>query len=166
MQYCSKCGAQMEDDQVFCSQCGAPVAKEATQTKAEEWNEKIQNLNDTEDTTGEINKEDIEKNKVMAALSYLGILVLIPIFAAKDSKFARYHANQGLVLFIVEVLYSAVYKVFSNVILAISWNLYFIVRILGIVNILFLVLVIIGIVNAVNGRAKELPVIGKFKILK
>jgi len=30
----------------------------------------------------------------------------------------------------------------------------------------FLVLAVLGIVNAANGRAKELPVIGKFKILK
>ena len=32
----------------------------------------------------------------MAILAYFGILVLIPILAAKDSKFARFHANQGL----------------------------------------------------------------------
>ena len=36
----------------------------------------------------------------------------------------------------------------------------------GLVNILFAVLVIMGIVNAVKGRAKELPVIGKITILK
>jgi len=30
----------------------------------------------------------------------------------------------------------------------------------------FLVLAVLGIINAANGRAKELPVIGKFKFLK
>jgi len=34
------------------------------------------------------------------------------------------------------------------------------------VNLVFLVMLVLGIMNAVNGRAKELPVIGKFKILK
>jgi len=37
---------------------------------------------------------------------------------------------------------------------------------LGLVNLVFLVMLVLGIMNAVNGRAKELPVIGKFKILK
>jgi len=37
---------------------------------------------------------------------------------------------------------------------------------LGLVNLVFLVMLVLGIVNAANGRAKELPVIGKFKILK
>ena len=35
-----------------------------------------------------------------------------------------------------------------------------------ILSIVFFVLFIIGIINASNGRAKELPLIGKFKILK
>jgi hypothetical protein len=40
------------------------------------------------------------------------------------------------------------------------------VSIIGLVSLVFLVLLIIGIMNAANGRAKELPIIGKFKILK
>ena len=43
---------------------------------------------------------DAEQNKVFGILAYLGILCLIPLLAAKDSRFARYHANQGLVLFL------------------------------------------------------------------
>ena len=34
----------------------------------------------------------------------LGILCLVPILAAKDSPFAKYHANQGLVLFLLEIV--------------------------------------------------------------
>ena len=44
---------------------------------------------------------DIEKNKAVGILAY--ILFFIPIIAARDSKFAMYHANQGLALFIVAV---------------------------------------------------------------
>ena len=47
-----------------------------------------------------VDPADFEKNKIFAILAYLGILVLIPILAAKDSPFAKYHANQGLVLLI------------------------------------------------------------------
>jgi len=52
----------------------------------------------------EFDANDVEENKVFAALSYLGILVLIPLLVKKDSKFAMEHAKQGLVLFIIEIV--------------------------------------------------------------
>ena len=123
-------------------------------------------LNNTADTTAEFDKADIDQNKGMAILAYFGPLVLIPILAAKNSKFARYHSNQGLILLIAAVIYGIAYGILSTIIYAISWRLGFIVSIIGLVSILFTVLAIIGIINAVNGRAKELPIIGKYKILK
>src|ERR1700754_1359030 len=41
---------------------------------------------------------DVEKNKVFALLSYLGILWLVPLLAAKESPFCKFHCNQGIVL--------------------------------------------------------------------
>lgn len=38
--------------------------------------------------------------------------------------------------------------------------------IMGLCGLVFLALAILGIVNAASGKAKELPVIGKYKILK
>lgn len=99
----------------------------------------------------------------MAILAYFGPLVLIPLLAAKGSRYARYHTNQGLVLCIVCIAYSIVYGILSSIILAISWRLYSLVSIIGLIG---LVLAVIGIINAANGRAKELPVIGKIKLLK
>lgn len=110
--------------------------------------------------------EDIEKNKSMAVLAYLGILVLIPYFSAKESPYARFHTNQGLVLCIAAILYSVACSIVNAIILAISWKLYFITSILGFAGITFLVLAIMGIVNAVNGRVKELPLLGKYRIVK
>jgi len=43
---------------------------------------------------------DIEANKVVAALSYIWILFLIPMLLKKDSKFCQFHAKQGLILFL------------------------------------------------------------------
>lgn len=110
--------------------------------------------------------EDIEKNKSMAVLAYLGILVLIPYFSAKESPYARFHTNQGLVLCIAAILYSVACSIVNAIILAISWKLYFITSILGFAGITFLVLAIMGIVNAVKGRVKELPLLGKYRIVK
>ncbi|MDP3970683.1 MAG: hypothetical protein Q8P90_03205 [bacterium] len=52
-------------------------------------------------------QKDIDENKVIAALSYLGILVFIPLLAKKDSKFAQAHAKQGVVMFIA-MLFGAI----------------------------------------------------------
>ena len=68
--------------------------------------------------------------------------------------------------FSAKIAYGIAYAILSSVILAISWRLYFLVSIIWLVSRVFLVLLIIGIMNAANGRAKELPIIGKFKILK
>lgn len=176
MIYCGKCGAQVQDGVKFCQECGAAVetkvenntqqAQPASQPPQNDFSQKIQNLNNTADTTAEFDAQDITSNKAMAILAYFGPLVLIPIFAAKQSKFARYHSNQGLVLLIASILYGIAYSILSSIILAISWRLYFIVSIIGLVSIVITILAIIGIINAATGKAKELPLIGKFKILK
>ncbi len=175
MAYCGNCGTKVDEGVKFCPSCGnpmeAPAPEQQTQqqqTTADQndFSAKIAALNNTPDTTADFDKADIEQNKVMGILAYLSWLVLIPIFAAPKSKFARFHANQGLVLAIIEVAYGIAYGILSAIIYAISWRLGFIVSIIGLVGLVFLVMSVLGIINAANGRAKELPVIGKFKILK
>ena len=107
----------------------------------------------------------------MAVLAYFGILVLIPILAAKESKFARFHANQGLILLITGVAFSIFVPVVIKIVAFISYVLAGIVGIaLGIALVLawllLFVLAIIGIINAVKGEFKQLPLIGQFQILK
>ena len=90
---------------------------------------------------------DAEQNKGMAAIAYIGILFLIPLLAKKDSPFAQYHAKQGLVLFIFEVIASAI-----------SW-----IPVVGwVLPIAGLILFIIGLMNALGGKTEPLPVIGQF----
>ena len=173
MAYCANCGNNVEEGVKFCPSCGtlmeAPAAEQqASQTGGQnDLTAKLSALNNTADTTADFDKADIEQTKVMGILAYLSWLVLIPIFAAKDSKFARYHANQGLVLAITEIAWWIITAILNTVLSAISWRLGFLVgTLLGLVNLVFLVLLVLGIVNAANGKAKEIPVIGKFKILK
>ena len=124
----------------------------------EKWNE----INDTVDYTDTLNERDIQQNKGMAVLAYISWLVLIPLFAAKDSRFARFHCNQGLVLAIVEIVAWVVFGILSRLPL-IGW----IFSILSaLVSLVCLILAILGIVNAVNGRAKELPLVGKYTVLR
>ena len=104
-------------------------------------------------------KKDAEDNKIMGILAYLGILFLVPYLAAKESPFAKFHANQGCVLFIAEI---ALYVVAFILVFIpyIGWLISYVLY-LG-----CFVLMILGIVNAVKGEMKELPLIGKFTILK
>ena len=46
---------------------------------------------------------DVEANKTVAALSYISILFLVPLLGKRDSKFAQFHAKQGLILFTTRI---------------------------------------------------------------
>ena len=128
---------------------------------------KFQDLNNTPDVTGECSAEDIQNGKVMGVLAYIGILVLIPILAAKNNRFARFHANQGAVLFIINVVYNIAVRIVVTILGLISLKLAALIStLLGLVSWVFVILAILGIVNVVQGKAKELPVIGGIKIIK
>ncbi len=179
MAYCGKCGEKVADNVRHCPICGTTVAgtEETTQNAAptnptadqtaKKVEDTIVNLNNTTDCTHEFDQKDIEQNKVMALLSYLGILILVPLLGAKGSKYARFHASQGVNLILLSIAYWAVCGIVTSVLYAISWRLYRVVNpILSLGNLAIFILCIIGIVNAVQGRAKDLPIIGKLRILK
>ena len=126
------------------------------------------NILDMPDTTSYYSKSDNEGNKLMAVLSYIGILVLVPILAAKDSPFAKYHAAQGLNLLIVDVAWCIVSGIVSLIFgltgvtfLSVLWTI-----VTWLVGIALFLMMVIGIINAAQGRAKELPLIGGFRILR
>ena len=109
--------------------------------------------------------------KTLAIESYLGLLVLAPIFGAKQSRFVRYHANQGFVLFLASIALWILTMINSALMIAtydsgISVLFSILSIILTLASIGVLVFAVIGIVNAAKCRMKELPFIGKFKILK
>ena len=115
----------------------------------------------------EVTAEDAEKNKIMGILAYLGILCLVPILAAKDSPFAKYHANQGLVLFIVWIVLAVALNTLNYVLLTIlPASMGFIISILSLAYLGLLILAILGIINAAAGKCVPLPVIGGIKLLK
>ena len=98
-------------------------------------------------------------NKIMAALSYFGILVLIPIFAVKDDAFVRYHANQGLILLIAGIASGIIGSIvgFIPVIgMLIAWAL----------SVILFVFFALGLINVFKGEMKPLPFIGGIQILR
>lgn len=106
-------------------------------------------------------------DKLYGILAYLGLLVLVPTFAGK-TEFARYHANQGWVLFICELILGVAVGIVGGIItVIIPFVGGIILGVLeGIIGLVSLIMMILGIVNVANGEMKPLPVIGGIKILK
>lgn len=189
MLVCNKCNAGVADGAKFCPECGAPIEAAAQMPQGEpqksqqipqgnaqaqqfqqmpQGNAQAQQFHQIPQGNGQAQRtqnSDVEQYKWAAILSYISILVLIPIFAARESKFARFHANQGLVLFLITLAWRIVQTIIDSILLTISWRLLFVTKILDLAYIGILVFAIIGIVNAANGEEKELPYIGKIKIL-
>ena len=170
MAFCYKCGSEVEENAKFCAKCGAdlenPQETPASDAAKTDFTDVINNITETEDTTAEFDAKDIENNKILSLFSYLWILFLVPMFAAKDSKFARFHVNQGIVLFIFNIAWSIVDLILS----AILGKIIVVSLVYGIlssvVSLAFFALAILGIVNACMGKAKKLPLIGNITILK
>lgn len=97
---------------------------------------------------------DVQNNKGMAIIAY--ILFFVPLIAAPNSPFAKYHANQGLTLFLTCFALNIV----LSFIPILGWIL------LPFANLACVVLAVVGIVSAAQGGAKPLPVIGKYTLIK
>jgi len=48
--------------------------------------------------------KEIEEGRLFAILAYISFLCFVPLFLKKDNRFAFFHAKQGLVIFIGEIL--------------------------------------------------------------
>lgn len=100
----------------------------------------------TPDDTGMYDTQDIQTNKVWAALSYVGILFILPLLVnGGQSRYAKYHANQGFILFL------------ANIVVGIASAILGKIPVLGAVlsallSLASLALMIIGIINAANGK--------------
>jgi uncharacterized membrane protein len=108
----------------------------------------------------------VDEGKVCAALSYI-LIGIIWYFVDDDMKknsFAKYHAKQGLVLLIAWVIYSIALGIVFGAILVplIFTGAYGLVMIINLLYYVPFIFLIIGLVNALNGKQKELPIIGKF----
>lgn len=106
-----------------------------------------------------VEQSDAEKNKVMAIVGYLiPLLFFIPLVTdAKNSPFAKFHANQQLALLIAAVIVNMV----GGVIPFLGW---FVILPLG--SIAILVFAIMGIISAAKCEMKPLPLIGKISLIK
>ncbi len=96
-----------------------------------------------------LNLRKVNSMTILAILSYLYILVIIPIIFGSKKPFIQYHTRQGMALLIVWVLFA-----FSFYLPVAPW----------IFALFIVVCIIVGIINVVTGHERPLPLIGKLAI--
>lgn len=98
-----------------------------------------------------IEKPDKKKDRLMAAVAY--VMFFVPLMTeAKDDSFVKFHVKQGFALFLSAVIV----WLFANVVPLFGPAL------APILNLVLLVIMAIGIINAIKGVEKQLPLVGSF----
>lgn len=93
--------------------------------------------------------------RITSVVAYLTWIGLIIAFVAGDKDGAKFHLNQALVIWLAGIILGIV-----AVIPILGW-------IVGLVGSIFLfVCWIMGLVYAIQEQEKEVPILGKFKLLK
>ncbi len=117
MAFCSKCGAQLNEGDKACGNCGEPVVEvhtTATLSSNDTW---------------------------MGILSYLGLLSLIPYLVKDQTPFVRAHAVRGINLLLLEIIAGVAVGVFSwvpvlnNILSTLAGLASFALSLIGIINV-------------------------------
>lgn len=102
---------------------------------------------------------EITRDKILSILSYFSICFIIPLIISNCNKIAKFHAKQGLVLFL--------YNLLGNIIIMfLSFNIFtngiFIMLITAIFSLSVFIFSLIGVYNAALLKKNKLPIIGAF----
>ena len=113
-------------------------------------------------------QEDLKGKKFTACLSYLFWFAVIPMIYSTESKFIKYHANQGFVLATVETIFLVITVIVSKILWFASRATSLLVEttMLMVFVGVFGVLSLIGIFNVIRGKEKPIPTFGHIKLLK
>jgi len=119
------------------------------------------------DRTNEFDSEDISQAKTVSGLSYFGILFFLPLIAAPNSNFGKFHANQSLIFFLAIMALNIALQIIHVILIfipIIGWLISGLLR--GVTNLGVFVLAIYLLANTLNGKAIEVPLLDKVKIIK
>jgi uncharacterized membrane protein len=120
----------------------------------------------TQDHTDEFTPDDIQSNNVaVMALTY--ILPFLPFIVSPNSQYAKFHANQGLICWISGIVLSVGSMILCRILSLIPLIRLFLPFVVNkLVGVIILLIFVFGIVNALNQRAKDIPFVGQFRIIK
>lgn len=126
----------------------------------------LKGILDTPDHTSELDYDDVQNtNVIITSLTY--VLFFLPYICVPNSRYAKFHANQSLIYLITCVALNLVNGILGSVLGIIPFVGGIVASILSlVVAAINIGLFVMGVVNACNKQAKELPVVGGFSILK
>ncbi len=186
--FCRQCGAPLAEGARFCKYCMTPAGEESTDfgCRTEDGGTEPQgtvvgkvNLrkeghgcgggfdtgnaargNRPDGMGGDSENGGAQWNpyKIYGVLAYFSIGVLVPILFKMDVRFVRFHVNQGLVLFLAEALLSLVYGFVGGIPL--------LAMVVSVTRLLCVAFMVLGMVSAVRGSEKPLPLIGRIHLVK
>ncbi len=167
MAKCKKCGTFVSKDDIFCPVCKTKIDL----NDKEKSGEAFKRLLNTNDFSGSYSGQDKAENKISALLCYIPFVCLYPIIVtSKKSAFVKFHAGQGLALFIAELVISVLFTLISFLLLPIpiiGVILSLPVSLLGwALELATLAATVYGIYQSLAGKAREMPIIGKFRFFK
>ena len=141
---CRFCGAEIPNDSTFCEECGRSLTDSDQQTNM------VVSGSGYSDNTEDI-VVDPEKDKTMAIAAYITWIGFIISFQSdsKNSTFTKFHLNQSLII---------------NIVITIC--VLFVPLIGSLIILVFVVFWVMGIVSAIHGEMKPLPLIGNLKLIK
>ncbi|MBN2483800.1 MAG: hypothetical protein JXD21_06345 [Candidatus Omnitrophica bacterium] len=90
--------------------------------------------------------KEIREGAGLGALSYIFFLWILVFLFQKDNKFAHYHARQGLVIFVGEVIFAFLAVLFGSLFSKLGMLLFFILS-------------LVGIYNALTGKPVKIPLV-------
>lgn len=175
MKNCPQCNAQLQDDAVFCYQCGAQFAQQQPQYQPPYQPQPPYQAQpvytDPADHTAEFDPVDISENKVISMLVYLlgWVGIVIALLAAQNSKYAAFHVRQALKFVVVETLIPICLGVgvIINIIPILGWIVYGLAALaLSVMLIVLQVIKIICFFSICSGKAKEPAIIRGLKFMK
>ena len=116
------------------------------------------------ETEQQFDPEDIESGRATAGLAY--IIFFIPLVTASGSQYGKFHANQGLLLLIASIALSIVLRILMAILVHgyFGWGLYSLISMICWAVMAFIG--IVGLISGFTGKARELPFIGKIRLIK
>ena len=102
--------------------------------------------------TPPVSAKEMEEGKVFAILSYIIPFFLLVPLIQRNNAFSLYHAKQCLLLWLA----SFVIMTALSIIVCVGWI------VMPFAGLAILILAIMGLINAIKGEMKPVPLVGKF----
>lgn len=100
-------------------------------------------------------QSDVQQNKTIVLLTciliiFVPVLFFLPLVACKDSEYAKFYANQCLLLFIGDIIAGITAFILIG----------------GLIGIVVFIFAIMNAINANKGLKKPIPLVGGINIIK